>query len=701
MQFSYENYINLAFHLDRAQGPVPQDISKRIVSNAIAPVITVTSTPSLDKHVQETFNIDSMYMLLRFFGGCTSDRDQANECDRITIKGESSEMQPAMQPEIEINTNDNEEEAEAIKQIDSTSSHLPVPTKRTRRSRSNSLFQRDATQSQFIRFTKPIEDLINSRDSHDMLFDYHSLEVFLECCLSLVEKLTDDDTEYKSLKNSIYHRFFSSTISSTTYLSPYESFNHPIVAIIAIDISNNETYDDARNLLIKFKNQHNTITNYPTFINTNDILPVFLLCYDEDSTGQLNSCHEVAKKLKKQLFVESIILPLWSSNYLDDDQVFLHQPVMSSLDEILFFFQSPTNDRLPLKLINILYDLIENLVLDLMIPFVQRKISFWDETILQPRKSLFHGNKLFRRFMGKSSTQTTVLETIAKDSSGNEYFTSSSNEFLLRKLADWSMMISDFKTAYSTYDTLIADFENYPKYLATCLEWCAVCILMGAQNIVTVKMIKNDVNPLIVRSLDAYEECASLMNLTEQNENSKSDSTELARSYETRCMLLTSELFLSLNDTWTSTPYALSNLETILSECKLGPCSQIMIWERLSDCYNMRIDPRIRHRVENSTVRQEDGQDLNQKPLKEDILSKGLTRKRKAAFFRLLSAKKWSEQKQWRQVSWCLRDIENIYSGTVLANRKELIYEKLKIELNSIKMNSNKKIAENEEIINR
>ncbi|EDO15044.1 hypothetical protein Kpol_392p11 [Vanderwaltozyma polyspora DSM 70294] len=671
LQFSYENYMNLVYHLDRVNEPVPQDISKRIVSNAIAPVITVMSTSELDQHVQDSYNIDSLYLLMRYFGGCISDRDQANEyVKKANVENTAQEG---------VNDQIIEE------QRNSNTLELPK-SERYSRSRSNSLFQRDSTQSHYIRFTKPIEDLINSRDSHDMLFDYHSLEVYLEKCLSLIDKNTNDETDHKALKMSLFHRFFSSAISSTTYLSPYESFNHPLISLVALDISKGQNYEDARDLLIKFKNQNNAVEEFPPFMSTNDILLVFLLCYDGDSEEQKEICQDVVKKLKKQLFAESLMLPLWNKSHSEDVQVELHQPAMSSLDEMLYFFERPSVHELPLNLINTIYDLMEKLVVDLMIPFMQRKISFWEETILQPRKSLFHGNKLFRKFMNRSSSQTAnQYNNIVKDSRGNEYFTSSSPEFLLRKLADWSMMISDFKTAYSTYETLISDLEAHPKYLASCLEWCAISILMGAQNIVTAKMIKNDVNPLIERSLDTYEQCSILAQNSLENDELLS---EPVRSYETRCMLLTSELFLSLNDTWTSTPYALSNLETILAECKLGICSQIMIWERLSDCYNMRTDPRIRHRVE--TVTKIENNEGGQQLQTDDIVSKGLARKRKAAFFRLLAAKKWAEQKQWRQVSWCLRDVEYIYDDLSFSKRPELIYQKLKDELNEERQGNKK-----------
>ncbi|KAL3233084.1 hypothetical protein RNJ44_05000 [Nakaseomyces bracarensis] len=693
MGFSYEHYMNLIYHLDDVNESVPSDIAKRIVSNAIAPVMTVTSTAELDQHISETYNIDSLYMLFRFFGGCVSDRDQANEC-----KGNTStdiEKAPVVSDSASVSTDQTSMSGSAPvsatpasgsldANLSGTKNNLTVPGSNRRarqRSNSNSLYQRDATQSQYVRFTRTLVDLVHTRDTNDMLFDHHSLEMYLKEYLKVVDEKCAKELPHKLLKESIYHSFFSLAISSTTILSPFESFNHPVVSLLAIDISKGETYEEASFILQNFKNMSKNVDNFPSFISTNDILPVFILCYNDAVPEQLDESRALANKLKKQLFVESIILPLWSHEYESDIQVQLHQPVMSSIEETIYFLQHPVKTSLSLKLINCLYDQIDAIVFDLMKPFMRRKLAFWEETILQPRKSLFHGSKFFKKFINKATPDNQQRNILTTDRLGNEYFVSSSPEFLMRKLADWSMMISDFKTAFQTYDSLCHDLEKFPKYLASCSEWCAVSLLMGAQSIVTVKMIKNDIIPALERALDAYDLCA--YEAKQHHKKNSNDDGSAVRSYETRCLFLSSELFLSLSDTWTSTPYAILYLETILDECKLGPISEIMIWERLSDCYGMRVDPRIRHKVTNPGFAQQRRLTVSEDDVftREDIISKGLTRFRKAALFRLIAARKWSEQKQWRQLDWCIQDLDKFYGGLDTFNQKDLLFSKLKHRL--------------------
>ncbi|SCV04346.1 LAMI_0H15390g1_1 [Lachancea mirantina] len=683
MSLSYEKYMNLVYNLNYINEPVPKEIARKIVSNAVSPVVTVTSTNTLDGHIYECYKLDSLYMLLRYFGDCITDRDQSEEHIRRSETG---------------------------------------------RVRSNSVFLRDSPQ--FIRFTRPLPDLIGTRNENDLLFDYHSLEVFLANYLDMVDAHTTWETPHSLLQHSTYHKFFTAAISSNSYLSPYESFNHPVVSLLAIDVARGENYDDARDLLIHFKNLHNSTPNFPTSININDILPVFLLCYDENSRSQFELCQALVKTLKKQLFVESILLPLWK--YPTDIMKSLHQPIMSSLDENMLLLVQDNVFQLPLELINNIYDRVDILTNELMVPFMKRKISFWDETILQPRKSIFQNSKLFRRLMPRNNMSSGNNRPVTVNRDGVSYFSATSNEFLLRKLADWSFMLGDFKVAYGTYDLLSRDLENHFEYLASCLEWCALSVLMGAQSIVTVKMIKNDIDPLINRALKSYEFCAlkakdkkktkELANangvtkkatqetyskqqktLSPQSEPESEGPTAIvagqpAQSYETRCMLLAAELFLSLSDTWTATPYAIKYLETILDECALGSLSKVLIWERLAYCYALRVDPRVsslkareilptnpslqsnvaevQHVDEKSDSSTEEW-DSSYKIKYDNIAAQGLSRRRKSALFELIAARKWSTCRQWKRASWCFQDIDQSFEDSTFAFREGLIIQRL------------------------
>ncbi|AET39379.1 Trs85p Ecym_4316 [Eremothecium cymbalariae DBVPG len=607
---SYEKYMNLLHYPDQWSQPVPREISRKVICNALSPCISVQSTDALNQHLEEVFKIGSLYKLLRYFGDYIQDRDQLD--DKISAK-----LQP-----------------------------------NNRRQRQNSLFQRNS--SRYIRFQTPLTDIISVGDNHQV--EFNDLEESLSEFLKDIEEHTVNDSPCELLKHSIFHKFI--TMLSSTTLSPYHSFNHPILALLALDITQGEEYELARELLMEFKNLPNTLSKFPAFINTNDVLPVFILCFDQSSPQQWETVQSLMKVIKKQLFVESVPLPIFTN--FRDRSIVLHPPITNSLQEQLYDSSHPVSLKLCPRLVKLIYDTINSMVEDLMIPFMNRKISFWDETILQPRKSIFHSNKLLKRFISKSSGSPTASMPTSPDG----HFLASSNEFLLRKLADWCFMLSDYKTAYSIYEILIRDFENYPLYMSSCQEFSALSLLMGAHSIVTAKMIKNDIDPLIMKYLDyAVNNIISLDQI--------------------RCMIYMTELFLSLSDTWTSAPFAIKYLEVILQKenLKLGPVCRNLIWERISFAYRLRIDPRI-HADDDSTSDCDHDleEELYLNPHKlhcGKIQNQGFTRYRKEAVFQLLAAKKWLQCGQTRQGAWSLKRCNRVYRDLPFANAEGTLLSRL------------------------
>ncbi|AAS54585.2 AGR096Cp [Eremothecium gossypii ATCC 10895] len=602
---SYETYMNLVHYPEHWSQPVPHEISRRVICNALSPCVSVQSTAALEAHLAEEFSEGSLYMLLRYFA------------DYVRERGE---------------------------EVGSVSGQR----------RPGSVYQRQT--SRYVRFQRPLEEVIETAEQQAV--DFEDLEEALGQFLRDIEARTTNESPSELLKHSIFHKFI--TMLSSTALSPYHTVNHPIMALLALDVTQGEEYTLARELLVQFKNLPSKSSKFPSYINTNDVLPVFILCFDESSSEQWETVQALQKAIKKQLFVESVPLPIFT-NY-ESDPVVLHPPITNSLQEQVYDGSHPPLLRLCPQLVDVIYETINAMVEDLMIPFMNRKISFWDETILQPRKSIFHGNKFLKRFMNK--TNSSAAGTLSTSSDG--YFLASSNEFLLRKLADWSFMLSDYKTAYSIYYILLRDFELYPQYLSSCQEFSALSLLMGAHSIVTTKMIKNDIDPLIMKYMDST--VASLNYLG-----------------KFRCLVYMAELFLSLSDTWTSAPFAIKYLELILQneQLKLGPLSRTMLWERISYAYQLRIDPRIHTDDEYLSdnfmeLTTEDDFCMNPNKLHHwRIHSLGLTRHRKEAVFRLLAAKKWLEYGHIRQGAWSLKGCNKVYRNLGFANADGTLLSRL------------------------
>ncbi|CDO96237.1 unnamed protein product [Kluyveromyces dobzhanskii CBS 2104] len=643
-QFSYEKYMNLIQYPEHWSNPIPHEISKKVIYNTLSPCICVQSNPELDDHLKDLYNIDSVSMLFRYFGDYIQDRDQ------VPLSSDTKDT-----------------------------GALPGT-----RHRSDSLSQRQA--SECVRFTRSLENLV-SIDSEDQILQPSDIDSFLSQYLQNLEPIMDGNgTPSKLLKHSIYHRFFI-TLSSIN-LSRYHSFHHPVVALIPIDITKNQGYEYARELLINFKNLNNTLDNFPEFININDILPVFVLCYDENSREQWESVQSLTKSLKKQLFVESVSISLFTS-YENQQLTTLHSPIIVSLHEQIFNMSYPTSINIPSKLVTHLYDTISSVVEELMIPFMNRKLVFWDETVLQPRKSIFQSNKFFRRFISPKSNHPASHKPIHPEDSKQSdiMFPASSPEFLLRKLADWSFMLSDFKKAYSIYDLLTKDFESYPQYLAPCLEYKSVSLLMGAQNIITAKTIKTEVDPLMNKAIEQYRK--------------QEDKNSLRLIH---CILTFSDLLLSLSDTWVSSPLAVNYLTLIQESNILGPYASVIIWERIAYAYEICIDPRVNDHflpkpedgelIDNTgcTASSKDEKNLHEndvdnewknenKLIRNNMRSEGLTRFRKYSLYQLVAAKKWTEVHKNNQAKWCIHQASPAYKKLDLSKRPDGLFHKLTIEL--------------------
>ncbi|KAL6945343.1 hypothetical protein ACO0QE_002793 [Hanseniaspora vineae] len=497
-----------------------------------------------------------------------------------------------------------------------------------------------------LRFAADMETLLDMpMDSPDLLQSRIKDYLFI--------KEQSQDVPMQDSKE-LFQYFFESSMSSYDLSVPLTMFNHP------------DKYEKAREMLVHFKNIKKTKKSQATknwkYININDILPVFVMCYNDHDQKSFEDACALAKQLKKQLFVESFLLPIWHTTSNENK---VSQQDVANLQTLLV--QMKTNA---------------------IQPFMVRKIQFWNETILAHRKSL--SKLFFRKFSRQSSP------ALSPSDGSNAALETAEEEMLLRKLGDWSFMLKDFKTAFTVYNQLVKDFnatilqEILPAnvdsqlVLASTLFWSAIAIFMGAQTILTGKMIKTELDPLITRGIS---EATS----TETLEDEVSDPAKMF-IIVLKFLLPLSELFLTLSDEWLGVPYAIRWYEEILywSNNKYG-LIECFIWERLSLCFKLRVDPRVIHHIKlsqcgsKSTESAETSDATTQVPINpnkldwgKDYIMQGHQRQRKAVFFELLAARKWLECNYVNQTKRLLLDIDKQYSGLPFAHRNELLLFKLK-----------------------
>ncbi|CAG8520151.1 10076_t:CDS:2, partial [Acaulospora colombiana] len=225
--------------------------------------------------------------------------------------------------------------------------------------------------------------------------------------------------------------------------------------IIAISSSNNEP--------IATLSQMNDITS-PTpifdkgFIDTN-ILRYYVLIHDNHkvslehfslplspTTSTLNS--------PSSSFTEDVLFSKESGN---DSQVSLGLGLSSNEIPTLIYGQYLSDDDLAG-----IHVFVRELVVQSVVPFMERNIQHWNEQVASSRRGIT--GRIFsagRRYFnaGPKTSGSIQQSSYTSNVSSNAIYPHNSPEAQMRKLADWSFMLRDYKFAHSVYETIKKDFS--------------------------------------------------------------------------------------------------------------------------------------------------------------------------------------------------------------------------------------------------
>ncbi|KAI8381466.1 ER-golgi trafficking TRAPP I complex 85 kDa subunit-domain-containing protein [Radiomyces spectabilis] len=146
--------------------------------------------------------------------------------------------------------------------------------------------------------------------------------------------------------------------------------------------------------------------------------------------------------------------------------------------------------------------MVKELVVQSLIPFMERNIQHWNEQVASARRGLT--GRLFgasRRFFGTSSRTASPQSMQTIPATGPNVppgmttvmiYPYAAPEAQMRKLADYAFMIRDYKFAHAIYDTVRRDYatEKAYKYHAGTQEMIGLCQLIMNQPLAS----KNDVD---------------------------------------------------------------------------------------------------------------------------------------------------------------------------------------------------------------
>ncbi|KAJ3044711.1 Trafficking protein particle complex 8 [Rhizophlyctis rosea] len=146
---------------------------------------------------------------------------------------------------------------------------------------------------------------------------------------------------------------------------------------------------------------------------------------------------------------------------------------------------------------------IREFVTQRVLKSMERNIQVWNEETASNRKGVAARlGRVMNMFSAKQRT-STPSPTPTFDRAGVAIFPYNGPEFTMRRLADYSFMLRDYKFAYSTYDIVRKDFQasdKYIKFLAGVQEMLGLCTLL------TTDIGRNSVNGYHEAAVGGYME---------------------------------------------------------------------------------------------------------------------------------------------------------------------------------------------------
>ena len=339
----------------------------------------------------------------------------------------------------------------------------------------------------------PIQQMTSSPQLQQ-LFSISSLEKYLRH-LANKDQTGVDEIKATILENNdagaddLYLTFFDKIITSNR-ITPFETFNHPISHLFVINYEK-DSIDDLRLSIVKFRNY-----NFPKYFQIDDLLMHVFVVYNPGEV-KINDVMTMQSEIKKKLNINSTLLPVAENKSNEYVEISTVENCTIEEDIQRLSFRDPsTNLNISKPLDSAIRGSIYEFINKYLIPHMQTKIRAWDDQFLQPKKSiagrffsasrkLFNNNSDSNLLSSVSSSSGSASHSIpstpASFNFAENFYYKSTPEQSIRKLADWSLILRDFKYAYSTYDLVKKDYSNDRAwiYVASAQEMCIVSLLLA------------------------------------------------------------------------------------------------------------------------------------------------------------------------------------------------------------------------------
>lgn len=510
-----------------------------------------------------------------------------------------------------------------------------------------------------VRFEPSLPVLLTVHNSTDDrlkgLFSISSLEQLLRS-LARDQQLAEIHPD-----EELYLDMFRKVITSNR-VTLFDTLNHPVAQVFVVQFGEN-SIEDVRQLIVDFRN-----FAFPKYFQINDILIHVFVLYD----AQLTKDAELASfqtALRTTLSVSSSAIPMFQTSFDDAEFVTMSKFENMTIDEEVQFnsmqqssgTQEENSVRIQKSLDTALRGKLYEFISKVLIPHMEKKIRVWDDLILAPKKSIT--GRFFsvsRKLFNNSNEQLAQNSSLGSYNSQGNYYYRSSPEQAIRKLADWSLMLKDFKYAYSTYDIIKKDYINDKAwlYVASTQEMCIISLLLAqtqplASEVMPPPPDKNTLRKIRHDIIEPY-----IDNLTYTFKSRFN-----VKAYSIRSYIIVAELLLNMsimfNIPWWWSDLIESYLIKTINEIDAhlsssGPLAvRAILYERLGYAkasslfipgeYKELAQRQLTNRKAGKEEEIEEGHFKNISKIAPpmDNAVKGLTRSRKSALWYILSMKEW------------------------------------------------------------
>lgn len=408
-------------------------------------------------------------------------------------------------------------------------------------------------------------------------------------------------------------------------LVPSETMSHPVASVIAISSRSPSPIEELRTLYASSNTGEHRL---PQWIH-NEFLRYYVLIHDEDY-DDIQKSMSLYEQMKRHFGLHCHLLRLRSTQCVpsDDDAVKLPPcEWTAAAEELAEITRRETSeddeDQTPCIFesdASAIRAFVREMVTQSIVPFMERASATWNDQVASRRRGLSgRFMSLSKRFTTFGGNRNSSVPSLGASSSNYDslqgFYRPDAPEAVMRRLADYAMMLRDFKLAQGTFEILCQDFKNDKawRHYAAANEMAAVSSLLAVSGLSS---------KVRVDGIDQFLETAYY-----------SYTTRVGLPYNAiRTVIMAIELLKlrggsALDDAarWSS---------KLLDDRLVGPVGHVLLMERIAACFTERKGVGGMSSCE---------------------------RRRKAAFWNLMACDAWLKLEKASRAERCLNEALRLY----------------------------------------